>query len=317
MNYYIGIDGGGTKTAFTLADQKGTIVKSIIKEGTSYKHVGWETLFSRIQKGVKEILEGITYQKEAVYICFGAPNYGESKANDAILDRELRVVLEGFCLSIVNDCQVGWAGSLGLEAGINIVAGTGSIAYGKDESENTAICGGWSDFFSDEGSGRWLGVKAMELFGKQADGRVPMGHLYELMLKHFGVTDSIDVIDIFEEEYQPYRDKLGSLQRVLQEAAKHGDITALALYEQAAYELSLMIIGVYRKLKFPKGCKVSYSGGLFQVGELILNPLKEQLKLLPVELVKPLQEPVVGAVLLAANMAGEKIIINGGQKTCI
>ena len=76
---------------------------------------------------------------------------GESRVNDErflcridkITDRPMK---------IVNDSAAGWAGSLGLEEGINLVAGTGSIAYGQNKFGTEARAGGWDDGFSDEGS---------------------------------------------------------------------------------------------------------------------------------------------------------------------
>ena len=72
-------------------------------------------------------------------------------------------------------------GSLALKPGINIVAGTGSIAFGKSRENVSARSGGWSTFFGDEGSCYWLGRRTMELFTKQADGRVKEGELYHIL----------------------------------------------------------------------------------------------------------------------------------------
>ena len=71
-------------------------------------------------------------------------------------------------MKIVNDSVVGWAGSLGLSSGINLVAGTGSIAYGRNDAGEEARAGGWDERFSDEGSCYWLGMKSLELFQKKA-----------------------------------------------------------------------------------------------------------------------------------------------------
>jgi len=82
----------------------------------------------------------------------GIPCYGESEDGDIELEKEIQTAFPGIPVYITNDVEVGWAGSLGLTPGVNVVAGTGSIAFGKDESGKTARCGGWSEFFSDEGS---------------------------------------------------------------------------------------------------------------------------------------------------------------------
>lgn len=309
MTYYIGIDGGGTKTAFALADGQGKILNNINKASTSYKHAGWEGTLKCIGDGVEELLTGIHINRQNVYICFGAPNYGESKEFDKKLKDDLEKVLSGYHLYLVNDSEVGWAGSLGLKPGINIVAGTGTIGLGKDAGGRKAIAGGWSDFFGDEGSCRWLGVKAMELFSKQADGRAVKGPLYDVVMDYFKVETPMDIIDIFEADYQPYRNKLAGLQRLMFEAAKRGDELALLYYKKAAHELALIITAVYCKLEFHEECTVSYSGGLFKTGELILTPLREELKEYNMKICRPLYPPVTGAVMLAGEMAGGRLCI--------
>lgn len=309
MQYYIGVDGGGTKTAFAMADERGKMYGELYRASSSYKHVGWDATFDCIESGVKELLAKVSARKEDVYICIGAPNYGESKESDRKLEEGIGHILKGCHFKIVNDCEVGWAGSLGLKPGINIVAWTGSIGFGKDARGTRALAGGWSDFFGDEGSCRWLGVKAIELFSKQADGREERGPLYDVVMEYFCLEDPIDVIDRFEADYQPYRDRLAGLQRLLLTAAERGDGKAQECYEKAAAELAMIIKAVYRKLMFEGACPVSYSGGLFRVGDRILEPLSKELKDYNIKFCSPLYEPVKGAVLLAAELAGGKICI--------
>ena len=105
-------------------------------------------------------------------------------------------------MKIVNDSAAGWAGSLGLEEGINLVAGTGSIAYGQNKFGTEARAGGWDDGFSDEGSCYWLGKKALELFSKESDGRVKKGKLLEIFRYNFNLKNDFDLIDIFDEVYK-------------------------------------------------------------------------------------------------------------------
>ena len=96
---------------------------------------------------------------------------------------------------------MGWAGSLLCNPGINIVAGTGSIAFGKNAKGETARCGGWSEWFSDEGSGYWLGMKCVQMFSRQSDGRDERGPLYNIFKNQLKLTADEDIIDLFEKEY--------------------------------------------------------------------------------------------------------------------
>ena len=180
--YFLGIDGGGTKTDFLLLDENGKTIAQR-KIGTiSYKHVGMDYVTELLRENINQILDG-----NDAYICLAFPNWGESRVNDErflcridkITDRPMK---------IVNDSAAGWAGSLGLEEGINLVAGTGSIAYGQNKFGTEARAGGWDDGFSDEGSCYWLGKKALELFSKESDGRVKKGKLLEIFRYNLTLT---------------------------------------------------------------------------------------------------------------------------------
>ena len=114
--YFLGIDGGGTKTDFLLLDENGKTIAQR-KIGTiSYKHVGMDYVTELLRENINQILDG-----NDAYICLAFPNWGESRVNDErflcridkITDRPMK---------IVNDSAAGWAGSLGLEEGINLVA---------------------------------------------------------------------------------------------------------------------------------------------------------------------------------------------------
>ena len=314
MRYYIGIDGGGTKTAFCMLDQQGTVLTECRYGSASYKQVGTDGVIRMLQEGLKELLEcvrkiGAVSSDASYYSCFGMPNYGESDKYDKLMEKLISETFPDYHIKIVNDCEVGWAGSLLLQPGINIVAGTGSIAFGRDEGGRTASVGGWSDHFSDEGSCKWLGTKTIELFSKEADGRLEKGVLYRIVMQEFGLNSDKEVIDYYEENYQGNREKTASLQLLLKRAADEGDRVALAAYDAAGKELAEIVIALYKQLKFEKTCKVSYSGGLFKTGDLILKPLCHYLREYNVVLTAPEREPVIGAALLAGMYAGEKIEI--------
>jgi len=309
MNYYLGIDGGGTKTLFNLADQNGEIVGTHACDGSSYKQYGIDNVVNKLydnalqciaKSGVKLIdLSGI---------CFGLSCFGESVDGDRMLSSALEKQFSNIPVIIVNDSEVGWAGSLAMQPGINIVSGTGSIAFGKDANGNSARCGGWNEFFSDEGSCYWLGHKTMELFSKQSDGRLPKGALYDIITEAFELKEDFAFIDIMEKDYIPYREKVASMQVFLMQAALKGDESAKEMYIQAADELAQIVSGVARRLELSKPFPVSYSGGLFKAGDLILNPFTKNITSLGGQLQEPLFSPVYGAVLLAMSKFKEYVI---------
>ena len=301
MKYYLGIDGGGTKTAYLLADETRKEIASITQGGCSYREIGISKVVKQFSEGIATItrMAGIEHG-EVSCTAIGLPCYGESTKNDAILEEEIGKLFSGRKYVLANDVKVGWAGSLELRPGINIVAGTGSIAYGENADGRSARSGGWSSFFSDEGSCDWLGRRAMELFFKEADGRTERGTLYPQMLARFGLKNPVELVDVPDQDYVPFRDKAASLQRVLLAAADTGDKAAIRLYETAAEELFLIIRSTAENLGLGgEAFAVSYSGGLFHAGKYVLPLLEKRVSEIGGYLKEPSLPPVWGAVLLA------------------
>lgn len=310
MKYYLGIDGGGTKTAFLLADENGNTAAQYEARGCSYKEYGMEAVAEDLKNGALHCLMEAGADWESLGgIAIGLPCYGESRREDQRLAALLEQSFAPVLLLITNDVEVGWAGSLGLKAGINVVAGTGSIAFGKNSRRESARAGGWSSFFGDEGSCYWLGRRAMELFSKEADGREEMGALYRVIMEKFSLEDPMDFIDLMEDEYVPCRSKVASMQRFLLEAAKAGDANAIDLYRQAAEELGKLIHGVAQRISVPgETFGISYSGGLFHAKEFVLPVLEKWIGRCGGYLVLPKFTPVQGALLLCLECFAPDIL---------
>lgn len=299
--YYIGIDGGGSKTSYAVADENLEILASNDSESISYREHGIETIVERIQINIKELLDhcGID-EEEVVGICIGLPAYGENEAIDQELEYKLLKNLPYRKIFIVNDGIVGYYGALEGKSGINIVSGTGSIAYGEDEKGNQARCGGWSEQFGDEGSCYWIGKKAMELYCKEVDGRCESGPLQSVVNEDYHITNPIEFIEIMEKTILPSRKETASFQRIAAEATRQGDKEAQKLYELAAKELALLAKGVKKQLHFEKEpIHVSLTGGILNVKELILPYLEKELNNLGFVYQEHKEKPIVGALLYA------------------
>lgn len=206
-------------------------------------------------------------------------------------------------LIMANDVEMAWMASLGGESGIHVVAGTGSIAYGRNVKGDYARSGGWPEFFGDEGSCYWLGKKTMEIFSKQSDGRLPKGPLHPMMLEHFHLKQDKDFMHT-AEELVPHRDKVAALQIILGRAAAAGDCYAAAAYNNAAEELALLVSAIQNDLILNPPFPVSYSGGLFRAGDLILPYFQECIGRLGGDLQPPLLEPMYGGLILAYQTLG-------------
>lgn len=301
MHYYLGIDGGGTKTEFLATDASGTILARRVSGGCSYRVLGVEAVASMISSEVDALISSIGSGREQIAgCCAGLACVGEDPQMDAKLLQALQHHLAPIPVELINDVEVGWAGSLGCSPGIHVVSGTGAIAYGRRADGCSARCGGWHEFFGDEGSCYWIGRQAMSLFSKEADGRVPRGPLYDLVREKLALTEDFAFIDCVTSTYQPRREAVAAFQLLAQQAALDGDRAAVGLYEQAAAELSLLVLSLRNRL-WPgeTGIAVSYGGGLFHAGTLILLPFSQALQALGCTLQAPLATASEGAADLA------------------
>ena len=235
MKLLLGVDGGGTKTAFLLTDQTGRTLAEDTAPGSSYKQIGIDPVAKQLLSGAKRCLDAAGAPWEALAgVCLGLPCLGESAEGDSALLTSLRRAFSTVALLNVNDAEVGFSGSLAGDEGVNIVAGTGSIAFGRNSRGETARCGGWSEFFGDEGSCYWAGRRTMELFSKEADGRLPKNALYEIIRMEFSLAEDFAFIDLMERAFLSSRRKVASLQPLLERAARAGDAAAAEIYRQEA-----------------------------------------------------------------------------------
>jgi|AGTN01.1.fsa_nt_gi Predicted N-acetylglucosamine kinase len=302
MNYFIGIDGGGTKTRFQCYDINGELAGETVSGGTFYRQDGVSAVIDVLKDGIGHLLKGIA-AADVLGICFGMPGYGEDAHNDTIVAQKISEALYPHRIFFENDVAIGWASALAFYPGVVVVAGTGSIGYGQDANAKIVRSGGWSIFFSDEGSGYWLGRKTLELFSKQSDGRLLRGPLYNCIRSYFNIQDDFEIIRIVENQYIGDRAKIASLQRILYRSANMEDASAIRAYAEAAEELSSIICAVAGQLDFSgQSIPVSYVGGLFNLKDLVLEPMKKAvLRTIDAKFHEPRLTPCAGAVLFAAH----------------
>lgn len=301
--YFLGVDGGGTKTCFVLTDHDGSILRKHTAGSGYYLQIGMDGLRDTLKEGINAVCDDPSQIEHAF---FGLPSYGEDSVQDKVLAMLPRDILGHDRFTCDNDMVCGWAGSLGGKDGINIVAGTGSIAYGEFLG-NTARAGGWGELFSDEGSAHWLALKMLNTFTRMCDGRLPSGPLRDIVRDHFSLESDLDICAKILNGSSTRTD-IAALSKLAGEAAEAGDETAISLFEEAAEELAEIVETVARSLNYKPGASVpvSYCGGVFNAGHVVLKPFEQALgaTLYNFQLQTPLFAPNLGAALYAAKLAG-------------
>jgi N-acetylglucosamine kinase-like BadF-type ATPase len=303
---FLGIDGGGSKTAFLLIDDSGRVLASHTEGPAYYLEVGLEHMREMLGRGIEATTAGAGLSSTAIDFAFvGLPAYGEDSALVSALDAAASPTLNMARYRCGNDAICGWAGALACEDGINVIAGTGSMAYGEFEGR-TARAGGWGELFGDEGSAYWIAREGLALFSRMSDARTQRGPLYDLMRAHFKLRDDLDLCAAIYGNNLLARSQLAALSALIAQAAVAGDVQTRALFGLAADELVQVIDAVARQLAVPKDVdvSVSYSGGLFRQSELLLLPLKSRLadSWRRYRLALPRLPPMGGAALYAAKL---------------
>jgi len=303
--FFLGVDGGGTKTRFALLDGRVLVAEATL--GTSYHpDVGIDGVRAVLAAGIREVLDqaGIDAPQIA-FAFFGLPAYGEDSAITPALDALPRAILGRARCAVDNDMVCGWAGSLGAEDGINIVAGTGSIGYGQRHGVG-ARAGGWGEHFSDEGSAYWIAMQGLNAYSRMSDGRLPRGPLHALVNETLGLRNDLDLCAHVYGANARSRGELAQLSQLVSRAATQGDAAAQEIFRRAGHELAQIAAALRRALGFAEGeaVKLSYSGGAFAAGELLLAPFRAALNAaVPgFDLCEPLHAPHVGAALYAARL---------------
>lgn len=308
--YFLGIDSGGTKTAFAIIDKNGNVALEFERGTGHYMQIGFDGFENLYIEALSYICKELNIEKTDLSFTFmGLPGYGEVKEDGEKLEKIIAKVFSGMNYRIGNDVESGWAGSLACEPGINIVCGTGSIAVGFNEKNETARSGGWGEFIGDEASAYWVAKKGIEEFSKQADYRHDRTKFYDIFKERLELSYDFEIIDILHNRYKLARTDVAKISMIVSEIASLGDEPAVNIFKEAAHEIYLMIRSIVKQLDLYGIVKLSYTGGVFKAGDLVLKPLQEEIERnnLKVSITEPLLSPVLGSALLAYKLDGNVI----------
>lgn len=304
---YLGVDGGGTKTRFALIDGDGRLLGETELGTTYHPHVGLNGVHAVLTEGVAKVLGAANLTLADIgYAFFGLPAYGEDSRAMAQLQTCPATILGHHRYTCDNDMVCGWAGSLACADGINIVAGTGSIGYGQRQGI-AARAGGWGEAFSDEGSAYWIAMRGLNAYSRMSDGRLPKGPLHAILNAHFQLDNDLDICAHVYGGKAYARGELAQLSCQVAEAARAGDAVAANIFRDAGEELARICDTLRLALRFEadEPVPVSWSGGAFNAGELLLAPLRDALLAASphFDMRRPLHMPHYGAALYAARLA--------------
>jgi N-acetylglucosamine kinase-like BadF-type ATPase len=305
MRLFVGIDGGQSGTTALIGDETSRVL-GVGRAGPS-NHAGASDGRRKFVAAITDCLSlagasaGITGPLAFEAACLGlsgGPDDKEALAKDVI--RAERYL-------VTHDAHIALAGATGGEPGIIVIAGTGSIVFGRNAAGVSARAGGWGYVFGDEGGAFDLVRQALRAVLRHDEGWGPRTALREALLEATGARDSHQLMHrLYTVEYP--RDRVAGWAKLIDEAARAGDSVAGDILGSAAQALATLTAAVRRQLFQPdQQADVRYSGGVFRS-----DPLLERFRML-VELEEgnrvspPQRSPAEGALIEAYRIAGLKV----------
>ncbi len=308
---FLGVDGGGTKTAFVLADDRGRVLAAHQEGSLYHPEVGMAEVLATLRRGTDRIVRAAGVAPGALAGAWvGLPAFGEDSRVQSRLASLPAEAFPGIPVGHGNDLECSHAGALGGQDGISLVAGTGSMTWGRWQGR-AVRCGGWGEVFGDEGSAYWIAREGLALFSRMSDGRAERGALYELLRERTGIASDLDLSGLVVSEGA--RSAVAGFAVAVHDAALAGDGAAREILDRAAGELLHLVRATRRLLDVPAGATVvaSTSGSVLGADGLVLHALRRALASPDdggcIELREPLMTPALGAVALAARTAGREL----------
>jgi len=305
MKYLIGIDGGGTKTDCAIADLSGNIICESSGKPSNFLIIGVEEAVENIFALIEENLFALEGDfSDVKQIVIGVAGAGREE-DAALLEKGFKdyadeegIHFKG--VKVLSDAHIALEGAFPASAGCILIAGTGSILFGKDDRGNIHRVGGFGRLIGDEGSGYSIGRKALNAVSKASDGRGEETLISELIDAKMNHNSSKNIIQ------KVYNEKLDvpSVAKFVIEAAADGDPIAEDILDEEADELVLHVRSLINKIQTNK-FNVAFSGSLIDNKNFYSDLVKRKIKssLPNVKVIQPAFPPLGGAILFAKRLA--------------
>ncbi|MCA9231656.1 MAG: hypothetical protein KDA57_13475 [Planctomycetales bacterium] len=306
----IGVDGGGTSTRVALANERGEIL-GIGKSGAgNYHDVGVEAVGLHIEEALAEAWQAsgkTSQQADAIFLGLGSVASEQDRSVIRQLAEDHRLARNGN-IGVDHDLRVALAGGLVGKPGIILIAGTGASCFGKTEGGRAWRAGGWGHLLDDVGSSGWLGLQSMIAVVRESDGRGKPTVLSPRVFEALEIED-INRILYRVDSVGITRREMGTLAKLVTQAAAEGDEVSQEIIATGVDELALLIATVAEQLDLAAALEtipVAVTGGLVKAGTVFMEPLRAAVRRRSpqCEIIAPKLPPVMGAILIALQSLG-------------
>jgi glucosamine kinase len=250
MAYYLGIDGGGTKTRCVLGDET-MVLATAMSGGSNIVRLGETQAREAVHTAVRQVCATANISPAQISaICIGAAG-----ADRPAIAAKIRMILVELIsetapeivltkIEVVGDMTIALEAAFGAGSGVIAIAGTGSIAYGRDANGHTARAGGWGFAVSDEGSGHWIGRRAISAILNAHDQGLETA-LTAMILQAWKLNTLDELVRQANSTPPP---DFPRLFPIVLRAADEGDSSARGLLTDAGGKLAKLAAIVVRRL---------------------------------------------------------------------
>jgi|GEM_PF-2931131 len=304
MNYFLGIDAGGSSTKAAVIDENSKIIAQATDGPANYYNVGLTQTKTTITKTIEQVAKtaGISLA-EITYVVVGITALDTDKDHNVLTQALTTDGLSAFAhkMTLVRDAVAALYSAI-IPPGLTVICGTGSYVYGKNDHNEDATAGNWGYFLGEHGSGYTLGKKLFETVVARYDGLVEETMLVARLENKLHTKSAADLLDWYNENKPSVHD-ISDFAPLVIEAAEAGDEIAKQLVDETIGYLGKAAQAVIKRLKMEgETIRIVTSGGVFENNyfrALFEGHMTALFK--HVRLIKPLVPPVVGAAIMARH----------------
>ncbi len=304
MKYLIGMDGGGTKTKCVLTDIELNPVYETVGGPSNFLVIGTETVSATILNLISECASSKSISLDDIEAVVLGTTGGGRRSDAEILEsqvindaRQKNIGIKKF--KVESDARIALEGAFSGKAGSILIAGTGSIMFGKDEKGEIHRVGGFGRYIGDEGSGYRIGRKGLNAVARYFDGRAKFTKIADLLDQEFSISTSEKLItEVYRNNFN-----IASVAPLVFDAAESGDKIAQRILEDEADELLLHIFAMKSKLNVEL-LKVSLIGSILTTPNYFSYLFNEKVvrNFKDVKIMEAEHSPEFGAALLAKQL---------------
>ncbi len=298
--YFVGIDGGGTRTTAVVTDEQGTELTRTTGQPGIVNVLEPEAGAHALADLATQALAEARITELPAVLCCALAGAGR-EAERARLERSLSSLRIAAAVHVATDFEAAMQDAFGAGAGILVIAGTGSSAWGRAQDGRCVRAGGWGHVIGDEGSGYALGRVALMLAMREFDGRGENAGFMQAVLSQTGVATEDGLV---RWAANASKGDVAALAPIVFAAAQNGSLSALDAVEDAAAEIAMHVAALYDRLgPWDMPPTVALAGGLIDPGRPMREAVLREIEALtiPVAIAEDRIDAARGAAALARH----------------